>query len=205
MDPHSPLPSRHLWRYGGTIAMGGVPGASPPIVANNMVYFNSYSWLYAVGPTNLGYNPATSFPKRDARLYELTYPRSDASSYAQIQAEVERRVADIIALGSGSPPMAARWEQCWDQMLNNEFTFELYGFEAELVRVLSESYPYLSAAQQTQLKSYLSMFVADTLLNADHYAYRQRCIHFGQENIYIGDDCSAEFSRTAPVRLVGLC
>ncbi|RLC83359.1 MAG: hypothetical protein DRJ03_17410, partial [Chloroflexi bacterium] len=176
MDPHSPLPSRHLWRYGGAVAMGGVPGASPPIVVNNMVYFTSYSWLYAVGQTNHGYDPATSFPSRDARLHELTYPRSDAPTYAEIQAETAKRVADIIALGADSPPMTARWEQCWDWMHHNEFTFELYGFEADLVRALSEAYPYLSVTQQAQLKSYLSTFVADTLLNSDNYTSRARCI-----------------------------
>lgn len=187
MDPHSPLPSRHLWRYGGTIAMGGVPGASPPIVANNMVYFTSYSWLYAVGPTNRGYDPATSFPARDARLYELTYPRSDVPTIAEIRAEVDRRVADIIARGPDRPPMAVRWEQAGDRMLYNEFTFEVYGFEADLVRVLSEAYPYLSASQQTQLRSYLSEFVAATLLDPNHYAYQPHCTHFGEEGVFVGN------------------
>ncbi|MCP4536091.1 MAG: PQQ-binding-like beta-propeller repeat protein [Chloroflexi bacterium] len=191
MNPHSPLPSRHLWRYGGVVAMGGLTGASPPIVANDMVYFNSYGWLYAVGQTNHGYDPATSFPPRDnGRLYELTYPRSDAPTYAEIEAEVAERVADIIALGTGSPPITARWEQSWDKMQHNEFPFELYGFEADLVRVLSEAYPHLSATQQVQLKSYLSTFVANTLLDNDHYTFRTRCIHYGQTGIDVGDDCS---------------
>jgi hypothetical protein len=180
MHPHSPLPSRHLWRYGGAIAMGGVPGASPPIVADNMLYFTSYGWLYAIGPTNRGYDPATSFPARDARLYELTYPRSYAPTLSEIRAEVVRRVSDIIALGPDAAPMTARWEQPSARMLNNEFTFEVYGFEADLVRVLAEAYPYLPADQQAQLRSYLSTFVANTLLDADHYAYQYHCIHFGQ-------------------------
>jgi len=189
MDPHSPLPSRHLWRYGGTIAIGGVPGASPPIVANAMIYFNSYSWLYAVGPTDHGYDPATSFPPQNgARLYELTYPRSYAPTHSEIRAEVAQRVADIVALGPDSPPMAARWEQCWNWMQHNESTFELYGFEADLVRVLSETYPHLSPSQQTQLKNYLSALVADTLLDPDHYAYQRYCIRFGEEGIYVGSE-----------------
>jgi uncharacterized repeat protein (TIGR01451 family) len=187
MNPHSPLPSHHLWRYGGTIAMGGVPGASPPIVANDVIYFNSYGWLYAVGPTNHGYDPATSFPSRDARLHELTYPRSDAPTLPEIRAEIAQRVADIVALGPDSPPMAARWEQCGDRMLNNEFSFELYGFEADLVRVLSEAYPYLPTTQQAQLKSYLSVFVTNTLLDADRYTHRY-CIRYGEEGVYVGDE-----------------
>ena len=39
MSPLSPLPSRHLWRYGGTVAMGGMAGGSVPIVSNGMVYY----------------------------------------------------------------------------------------------------------------------------------------------------------------------
>jgi uncharacterized repeat protein (TIGR01451 family) len=189
MHPHSPLPSRHLWRYGGVIAMGGVPGASVPIVANGMVYFTSYSWLYAVGPTDHGYDPATSFPPREGRLHELTYPRSDVLALSEIRAEVAQRVADIVALGPGSLPVTARWEQAGDWMQHNEFTFELYNFDADLVRVLSEAYPHLSPAQQVQLRSYLSAFVGNTLVDADHYAYERRCIRFGQEGVFVGDDC----------------
>ena len=188
MNPHSPLPSRHLWRYGGAVAMGGVPGASPPIVANGMVYFTSYGWLYAVGPTDHGYDPATSFPSHDRRLHELTYPRSDAPTYTEIRAEVSQRVADIVARGPDSPPVAARWEQCWDRMQYNEFTFELYGFEADLVRVLSEAYPYLGATQQSQLRDYLSAFVAGTLLDADQYAFQWQCVRYGQEGIAVGEE-----------------
>jgi uncharacterized repeat protein (TIGR01451 family) len=188
MHPHSPLPSRHLWRYGGVIAMGGVPGASVPIVANDLAYFTSYSWLYAVGPIDHGYDPATSFPSRDARLHELTYPRSDVPTLSEIRAEVVQRAADIVVLGPGSPPRTARWEQAGDRMLDNESTFEVYGFEADLVRVLSEAYRHLPSAQQAQLRNYLSTFVGSTLLNPDHYAYERRCIHFGQDGLYVGDD-----------------
>ena len=188
MDPHSPLPSRHLWRYGGAVSMGGVAGASPPIIANDMVYFHSYGWLYAVGATDHGYDPATSFPSRDGRLHELAYPRSDAPAYSDIRAEVSERVADIVALGPDTPPLMARWEQCGDRMPHNEFTFELYGFEADLVRVLSEALPHLPAAQQSQLRSYLSGLVADTLLDANHYAFRWHCIRLGQPGTYVGDE-----------------
>lgn len=192
MHPHSPLPSRHLWRYGGAVAMGGVPGASPPIVANNMVYFNSYGWLYAVGPTNRGYNPATSFPARDARLHELTYPRSQTITYAAARDELARRVAGVVARGPENLPITARWEQCGDRMSSNEFTFEVYGFEADWVRTLAEAYPYLQPDEKTQLRAFLSTVVTNTLLNPDYYADRVRCIRFGEGAIYSGEtDCSA--------------
>jgi len=188
MHPHSPLPSRHLWRYGGAIAIGGVAGASPPIVANSKIYFTSYAWLYAVGPTDRGYDPATAFPSRDARLYELTYPRSDVPTLAQIRAELAQRVADIVALGPDSPPMTARWEQAGQRMLDNEFTFELYGFEADLVRVLSEAYPYLSTTQRAQLRGYLSVLVANTLLDFDRYVSQPHCVIFGEEGLHVGNE-----------------
>lgn len=186
MDPHSPLPSRHLWRYGGAVTMGGVPNASIPIISNNTGYFVSYGWLYAVGPTNRNLNPATSFPSRDGRLYELTYPRSQAPTMQAIQSELEQRVADIIALGANAAPLAARWEQAGGVMLYNEWGFELYGFEADLVRALAEAYPHLPAAQQTQLRAYLSTYVNNTLLNSSHYAYDINCFLYGESGVQVG-------------------
>ncbi len=209
MHPHSPLPSRHLWRYGGVIAMGGAPNASPPVVANGMVYFTSYGWLYAVGPIDRGYNPATSFPARDARLHELTYPRTSTPAYSTMRAEVATRVADIIALGPASPPIAVRWDQAGQRMLGNEFTFEVYGYDADLVRTLSKAYPHLSAQLQGELRAYLRTFVASTLLNDEQYAYGWRCVRFGQSGILAGeancplDDLTARWLANNP-NLVGL-
>lgn len=192
MDPLSPLPSRHLWRYGGAIAMGGVPSASPPIVVSGTLYYASYSWLYAIGPTNKGKDPVTSFPARDARSgtgvgRDLTYLRHRAPSPADVQAEIQRRAADIVALGPSSLPITARWEQAGDRMLNNEFYFEVYGFEADLVRVLSEALPLLPSAQQTQLKSYLSTVVTNTLLTSSHYDFTPYCLVFGVPGVQVGD------------------
>lgn len=191
MDPLSPLPSRHLWRYGGAIAIGGVPGASVPVVANGMVYYTSYGWLYALGPTDHGLDPARSFPARDARLYELTYPRSTLPTLASLRSELAQRVADILARGPDNPPLVARWEQADGRMLNNEFTYELYGYESEVVRVLSGAYPYLAAGQQSALRAYLSEFVGDTLLNRSHYDFVNHCLVYGEAGLQIGDaNCS---------------
>jgi uncharacterized repeat protein (TIGR01451 family) len=183
MNPLSPLPSRHLWRYGGVIAMGGVPNASAPVVANNMVYYNSYGWLYAVGTQNRGYNPATSFPARDGRLYELTYPRQSALTLTQIRSEISQRVSDIIALGVNNPPIVVKWDQPMGKMVYNETPFEVYGFEADLVRVLSEAYPFLSTSQQAQLRTYLSQFVNTNLLNSAHYSYATYCLAIGDQHV----------------------
>lgn len=196
MHPLSPLPDRHLWRYGGVIAMGGVPGTSVPIIANNMAYMTSYSWLYALGPTDHGYNPATSFPARDARLYtdpQNTYPRDQAPTLAEIHSEVAQRVADLMALGLSGSPMAVRWEQPGGPMLHNESQFEVYGYDFQVVRALSEAYPFLSSAQRVQLKNYLSTYVANTLLNSSDYEYRLDCLFYGETQVRSGEaECDAQ-------------
>jgi uncharacterized repeat protein (TIGR01451 family) len=190
MNPLSPLPSLHLWRYGGTVSMGGVPGASVPIVANGMVYYSSYSWLYAVGKVDRGYNPATSFPSNDTRLYDLTYLRDQFPTPNQIKNEIDKRVADILALGPDNPPVTARWEQPHKPLEHNEFSFEFYGFDADLVRVLSKAYPYLSGSRKTQLKVYLDDVVNNQLLNPENYvrgADNIRCLVYGEPGIQSGD------------------
>jgi len=200
IHPHSPLPTRHLWRYGGAVAMGGVPGASVPIVANGMVYFISYGWLYALGPQNHGLNPATSFPARNAQENLFTYPRATAPTLAEIQAEVEQRVADILARGSNNPPVAVRWEQPGtnpQSMQENEYTFEVYGSEEQIVRVLSKAYPFLPANQRSAVKSYLSALIDKSLLDANRYANERQCYLFGQSGIFNDTACSTNGSLAA--------
>jgi len=191
MDPHSPLPSRHLWRYGGVIAIGGMPGASVPIIANNRLYFISYGWLYALGTQNQGVNPATDFPSLDRRLEELTYPRSHVPTLSEIRAEIDQRVADIIALGPENPPMAVRWEQADSDnvgMLNNEFRLEVYGYEADLVRTLAEAYPHLSSSRQAELRAYLAALVDRTLLVERFYTNSViQCLVFSEPGIQEGN------------------
>ncbi len=188
MNPLSPLPSRHLWRYGGVIAMGGVPGASVPLVANNMIYYSSYSWLYAVGRQDRGLYPATSFPARDARSHELTYPRAEAITSAQARAEMQRRAADILARGPEDPPLAVRWDQPGGPMLGYEFTFEVYGLDYELVRTLVEAAPYLPAEQQSAVQEYLKAYVRKTLLDPQDYAYLRACLFYGETRIRLGEE-----------------
>lgn len=193
MDPHSPMPSLHLWRYGGAITMGGVPGASPPIVSEGKLYFISYGWLYAVGPQDQDKNAATDFTTRDTRLYELTYPRSTTPSVSEIRTEVDQRVADIINRGSDDLPLTARWEQAdasGQGLLNNEFNFEVYGFETDIVRTLSEAYPYVSSDLKNQLKVYLAEVVDRYLLDDFYYTSQSvECIIYGKEGRYQDSDC----------------
>jgi outer membrane protein assembly factor BamB len=190
MNPLSPIPDRHLWRYGGATAMGGVPGGSVPIAGNGMIYYSAYSWLYAAGTQNRGLDPASSFPKRDARAYELTYPRRDSVTTTMIREELTRRVEDVIARGSENPPIAVRWEQPGSAMQNYEYNYEVYGMDYQWVRALTEAYPFLPMEQQSQLKQYLSAFVKRTLLNPEVYAYQTFCIFYGEEGIQSGDGCA---------------
>lgn len=191
-EPHSPLPSRHLWRYGGIKAMGGVPGASPAVIANQKLYFISYGWLYALGTSNQGNNPATDFPSSDQRAFELTYPRSSAPDETIIAAEIDQRVNDILALGPENPPITARWEQAASNaagMSNNEFRLEVYGYEADLVRVLAEAYPHVSIERQDQVRAYLQTFIDNTLLVPDYYTNNtMRCIVYGEPGIQEGNE-----------------
>ncbi len=187
MAPMSPLPSLHLWRYGGVVAMGGVPGASVPVVANNMVYYSSYGWLYAAGQQNNGLDRARSFPKRSARAYELTYLKDEIPSTQQIREELWKRVAWIIERGVDNPPLVVKWEQPGGPMANYDTAFETYGFDYEIVRALSEAYPFLTNDQQAQLKAYLTEFVQKTLLNPRTYAYEMSCYFYGEQGIQVGD------------------
>jgi uncharacterized repeat protein (TIGR01451 family) len=202
VNPLSPLPSLHIRRYAGATSMGAVPATSVPIIANNMAYMTSWGWLYALGPTDHGYNPATSFPARDARLYketgsQYTYPRGKASTVAEIHSEISQRVTDIIATGVSGPPLNVRWEQPGGEMIYNETPYETFGYDFQVVRALSEAYPFLSASQQTQLKNYLSGYLANTLLNNSDYAYVYNCLYFGETTVRTGiENCGGPNLRT---------
>lgn len=181
MDPLAPLPSKHLWRYGGVIAMGGAPNSSPLIVANGQAYYVNYGWLYALGPTDRGYDPdavnSLPFTSRDGRTHTLTYPRSDAPTYDEIKTEVEARVAAIIAAGHLDP--IARFEHPGNDLEYNEARpFQTFGHEADLVRVLSGALSYVSPGLQSDLRTYLANEARDYLFNPDEYTYHYDCIRY---------------------------
>jgi uncharacterized repeat protein (TIGR01451 family) len=193
MNPLAPLPSKHLWRYGGVIAMGGVPNSSPLVVADGQAYYINYGWLYALGPTDRGLDPDGTnplpFTSRDDRAYELTYPRSNALTYDEIKSEVEARVAAIIAAGHLDP--LARFEQPGNDMEYNEARpFQTFGHGADLVRALSEALAYLSPDLQSSLRTYLTNEASNYLFNPDEYAYRFDCYRY---NVGFERDCTGQF------------
>lgn len=194
MDPLAPLPSKHLWRYGGTIAMGGVPGASPPVVAGGRVFYISYGWLFALGPTDQGRDPTGDAPipfaARDARAHELTYPRADPPTAAAIQAELERRVLDMVA--AGPLPPVAKFDQPGGQMQDEVSGFQVFGTIGERMWILSQAYPHLTAVAQAQLRSYLRTLAQGELFDQGQYQYRRDCLVYGQVGVKTGGACDDE-------------
>ncbi len=192
MDPLAPLPSKHLWRYGGAIAMGGVPGASPPVVAGGMVYYVSYGWLFALGPTNRGKDPTgitpLAFPARDARAHVLTYPRADAPSVDALQSELEQRVADLIA--AGPQPPYAKFEQAGIHMQDEISAYQVFGTAGERVWIVSQALPFLSLSLRTQALGYLKTLAQTELFDKNQYSYNRDCLIFGQAGLKSGDPCN---------------
>jgi hypothetical protein len=167
---------------------GGVP-ASVAVVANGLICTYPTAG-YAVGQQNRGFNPA-SLPPRCSLASHLS---AHGFFIQKVQNEIAQRVEAYLSLGPGDLPMAVRWSQPGDTPIgNNEFSLEVFGFEADLVRTLSKAYPYLVPAQQTRLASYLHTVVENTLLNPTHYAYDRNCIVFGTPGIQSGDQaCAAD-------------
>lgn len=194
MDPIGPLPSKHLWRYGGVIAMGGVPGASPAVVAGGTLYYISYGWLFALGPTDRGKNPNAQrpipFQSRDTRASVLTYPRAEAPAPAGIREELERRVADLIA--AGDLPPVAKFEQAGGQLQDDISGFQLFGLPGERIWLLSRALPQLRPDLANQAKAYLRTLAQKYLFDPVNYQYTRDCLVYGQPGIKNGAACEGD-------------
>jgi outer membrane protein assembly factor BamB len=191
MDPLAPLPSPHLWRYGGAIAMGGVPGASPPVVAGGMVFYVSYGWLFALGAADRGLDPSGAQPirflARNTRLHNLTYPQTAAPSIAELQAELDRRVIDLIASADSFP--YARFEQAGRLMQDEISGFQIFGQAGERIWILTQALPQLSPGVRAQALSYLRRVAQAELFDPDQYSYRRDCLIYGQVGTTSGAAC----------------
>jgi len=165
MDPLDPLPTKHLWRYGGVIAMGGVPNASPFVVAGGLGYYISYGWLYCLGPQERTVAPVS--PRSD--LAAPYWP--SAMTAAEAQAELESQVAQIVAAGHLSP--TARFVQAGHDGLERGYArpFHTFWFEGERVRVLAEALQFLPPDLQAQTRDYLRSEAEDYLFNPSEYDY----------------------------------
>jgi uncharacterized repeat protein (TIGR01451 family) len=160
MAPLDPLPTKHLWRYGGVIAMGGVPNASPLVAAGGLGYYVSYGWLYCIGPEER--TPPQVAPRSD--LAEPYWPSGITA--AEAQAELVSQVAQIIAAGHLSP--TARFVQAgYGAGLNRGYArpFQAFWFEGELVRTLAETLPFLPLALQSETRDYLYTEAEANLFN----------------------------------------
>jgi hypothetical protein len=191
MDPLAPLPSKNMWRYGGVIAMGGVPAASPPVVVGGMVFYISYGWLFALGPANQGKDPTgtspIAFPARDARAHALTYPRSNAPLIAALRSELEQRVADLIAAHDRLP--FAKFEQAGGLMQDEVSGFQLFGTIGERIWIVAQVLPLLPPELRAQTAAYLKMLAQQNLFDPEQYVYRRDCLVYGQVGIKSDADC----------------
>ncbi len=167
MDPLDPLPTKHLWRYGGSLTMGGVPNASPLVAAGGLGYYTSYGWLYCIGPEER--TPPQVPPRSD--LAEPYWP--SAITTTEAQAELEARITQIIATGHLGP--TARFVQPGTDGLDRGYAsrFQAFWFEGELVRSLAEALPLLPLALQSQTRDYLRTEAEVYLFNPSEYEYRQ--------------------------------
>ena len=178
--PLDPTPTIHFLRYAGAgIAMGGVPAASPLVIANGTGYFVSYSWLYALTPDHVA-SPGVV----DLGVDHTHGPPVSAMTYQDAVDELNWRVGQIIAAGHLEPE-AVLWG--WAQP-------SLHGFwrEGEVIRSLAETMPYLRPDVQASLRVYLQGEAVSHLFEGN-YSYRSRCIVYGEEGII--DSCNpSDFS-----------
>jgi len=162
-DPLDPLPTKHLWRYGGVSAMGGVPNASPLISASGLGYYTSYGWLYCIGPEEK--TPSQVAPRSD--LAEPFWP--SAITAIEAQAELESQIVQIVAAGHLGP--TARFVQPGNGGMNRSYAlrFQAFWFEGELVRSVAEALPFLPSALQSQARDYLRTEAQTYLFNPSEY------------------------------------
>ena len=174
MDPMDPLPTKHLWRYGGVIAMGGAANASPLTVANGRGYYVSYGWLYCIGPQQTGVTSVS--PRSD--LVEPYWPPEMRPSAGEVYAEFTSRIAQIVNAGHLGP--SARFAQAGTNGTDRGYgiPFQAFWFEGELVRTLAESLPFLPPDSQTQVRDYLRSEAQNYLFNPTEYESRQNSLSY---------------------------
>ncbi len=171
MDPLDPMPTKHLWRYGGAITMGGVPGASPLVAAGGRAYYVSYGWLYCLGTT--AGSPASVSVKSDPAGATNPMPLT----LDEIRAELNSQVSQIVAAGHLGP--TARFVQPPNVLLRGASTpFLTFWHDGELVRAVAEALPYLDAASQAAARTYLRSEVSNYLLDDSDYEYRQESLSY---------------------------
>ncbi len=174
MDPMDPLPSKHLWRYGGVIAMGGAVNASPLVVANGLGYYVSYGWLYCIGPQYV--TPSATAPRID--LAEPYRPPEMRPSASEVYAEFVSQIEQIVNAGHLEP--SARFAQAGTDGTDRGYgiPFQAFWFEGELVRTLAESLPFLTGNLEAQVRNYLRSEAQNYLFNPTGYESRQDSLSY---------------------------
>jgi len=169
----SPLPSKHVWRYGGTRAIGLAADPSPLVVAGERGYYVVRGWLYCLGPEDVV--PDAAPLRRD--LAAAYWPRPSSPTMAEVEAELNSRITEIIASGHLSP--TARFRQPTRLGRGYSFPFQVLWFEGELVKSLAETIPFLPQDLQSDVKDYLKAEVENYLLDPSQYDYQHQCRLYG--------------------------
>lgn len=174
-NPLDDPPTVQLHRYGGSLPFGGgVSGSSPLVIAGGVGYYISYSWLYAITPESVS-SPGVV----DLGVDHTSGPPSTSLSYADFKAELQDQVQQIIASGHIQPR-----PHYWGWTTKNIYSFWR---EGEVIVSLARTMPYLDAAMQSSLRSYLQD-EAQTYLFDEPYSYRARCLIY---DIGLVDPCSS--------------
>jgi outer membrane protein assembly factor BamB len=104
-------PTLHFLRYAGAWLAGNVPSASQPVIANGVIYFTTFGWLYAVEAGSGGHgtpqpppltppNPAN--PPVPESMPSIRPDLGDGSPKA-IRVALNAQVAELIAHGPPTP------------------------------------------------------------------------------------------------------
>lgn len=180
-------PTLHILRYAGAWLAGNVPSPSPPVIANSVLYFTTFGWLYAVEPGNGGHGspqpPSLSPPDSDPPVPEPVPPISPGlgdGSPASVRAALNAQVAELIAHGAPAPGA------------------KLYGWKAEAIYpywhppetlyALAQALSHLNEPLRSQTVAYLQTQADALLYNPDEYQYQRRCLVYGQPGAQVGDD-----------------
>jgi uncharacterized repeat protein (TIGR01451 family) len=180
-------PTLHILRYAGAWLAGNVPSPSPPVIANSVLYFTTFGWLYAVETGNGSHGtpqppphtpPDPANPPVPEPMPPVRPDLGDGSPKA-IRAALGAQVAELIAHG---PPTPNAKLYGWD--INAVYA---YWHPPETLYALAQALPHLDEPLRSQTITYLQTQADALLYNPDEYQYQRRCIVYGQPGVQIGD------------------
>lgn len=166
---------------------GNVPSPSQPVIANGVIYFTTFGWLYAVEAGSGGHGtpqppllapPGPANPPVPEPMPPIRPDLGDGSPKA-IRAALNAQVAELIAHG---PPTPNAKLYGWDA--NAVYA---YWHPPETLYALAQTLPHLDEPLRSQTIVYLQTQADALLYNPDEYEYQRRCLVYGQPGVQVGD------------------